>query len=56
MQNFFTDHSHDAFGCMSNLLGESFDFAETKRKRVSVRFASLSVTPVVTPVVTVVFV
>uniref|UniRef100_A0A8C7Z9U3 Wu:fj64h06 n=1 Tax=Oryzias sinensis TaxID=183150 RepID=A0A8C7Z9U3_9TELE len=33
MQNFFTDHSHDAFGCMSNLLGESFDFAETKRKR-----------------------
>ncbi|CAN9504705.1 unnamed protein product [Ophioblennius macclurei] len=31
MQNFFVDHSHDAFGCMSTILGDNFYFSQ-KRK------------------------
>lgn len=26
MQNFFMDHCQDAFGCMSEILGENFNF------------------------------
>ncbi|RVE65440.1 hypothetical protein OJAV_G00116630 [Oryzias javanicus] len=33
MQNFYTDHSQDAFGCMSSILGESFNFTEERKKR-----------------------
>ncbi|XP_058472746.1 TATA box-binding protein-associated factor, RNA polymerase I, subunit C [Solea solea] len=34
MQNFFLDHRHDAFGCMSQILGENFNFTQgTKEKR-----------------------
>ncbi|KAG7473096.1 hypothetical protein JOB18_013787 [Solea senegalensis] len=34
MQNFFLDHRHDAFGCMSQILGENFNFKQgTKEKR-----------------------
>uniref|UniRef100_A0A4W6D6A4 Wu:fj64h06 n=1 Tax=Lates calcarifer TaxID=8187 RepID=A0A4W6D6A4_LATCA len=33
MQNFFTDHFHDAFGCMSDILGENFNFNEGKKER-----------------------
>ncbi|GAA6223583.1 TATA box-binding protein-associated factor RNA polymerase I subunit C [Lates japonicus] len=33
MQNFFTDHFNDAFGCMSDILGENFNFKEGKKER-----------------------
>ncbi|KAF6725827.1 TATA box-binding protein-associated factor, RNA polymerase I, subunit C [Oryzias melastigma] len=32
MQNFYTDHSQDAFGCMSHILGENFNFTEKRGK------------------------
>ncbi|KAM9338364.1 TATA box-binding protein-associated factor RNA polymerase I subunit C [Symphorus nematophorus] len=31
MQNFFMDHGQDAFGCMSGLLGENFNFNLSKK-------------------------
>ncbi|XP_008294182.1 TATA box-binding protein-associated factor RNA polymerase I subunit C [Stegastes partitus] len=31
MENFFLDHCYDAFGCMSDLLGEKFDFSGNKK-------------------------
>lgn len=32
MQNFFTDHGPDAFGCMSEILGDKFYFRKARRK------------------------
>ncbi|XP_069580109.1 TATA box-binding protein-associated factor, RNA polymerase I, subunit C [Brachyistius frenatus] len=33
MQNFFMDHSQDAFGCMSDILGENFNFRRKVKKK-----------------------
>lgn len=33
MESFYLDHCRDAFGCMSELLGEKFDFGERKSPR-----------------------
>ncbi|KAM7369369.1 hypothetical protein PAMP_013641 [Pampus punctatissimus] len=33
MQNFYVDHCQDAFGCMSEILGESFNFKQGLRSR-----------------------
>ncbi|XP_014914105.1 TATA box-binding protein-associated factor, RNA polymerase I, subunit C [Poecilia latipinna] len=33
MQNFFMDHGPDAFGCMSEMLGENFHFQKAKLKK-----------------------
>lgn len=33
MQNFFLDHCQDAFGCMSEILGENFNFKQRTRER-----------------------
>ncbi|XP_076615061.1 TATA box-binding protein-associated factor, RNA polymerase I, subunit C isoform X2 [Chaetodon auriga] len=33
MQNFFMDHCRDAFGCMSEILGENFNFTRRKTWR-----------------------
>lgn len=32
MQNFFMDNCQDSFGCMSEILGENFNFNETARE------------------------
>ncbi|XP_030597916.1 uncharacterized protein taf1c isoform X2 [Archocentrus centrarchus] len=32
MKNFYTDHSMDAFGCMSEILGENFSFKQKGKK------------------------
>lgn len=36
MNNFFMDHSLDAFGCMSNVLSEHFSFKLKGQKEVGV--------------------
>lgn len=36
MNNFFIDHSLDAFGCMSNILSEHFSFKLKGQKEVGV--------------------
>lgn len=33
MENFYVDHCFDAFGCMSELLGENFDFNGNRKSR-----------------------
>ncbi|XP_040915318.1 TATA box-binding protein-associated factor RNA polymerase I subunit C [Toxotes jaculatrix] len=33
MQNFFVDHCHDAFGCMSEILGKNFNFKQGKKEK-----------------------
>lgn len=38
MQNFFMDNCQDSFGCMSEILGENFNF---NKKTSEVRFFEL---------------